>query len=97
MGTSWCRERPGSRRHAVGIKQAAVGGGHFITIRSPIAAMPNIRGPRLAEFREDVVNATLLAILLSKGVVLEPGTAPWQPRNAVSRACGQRVRPPLCR
>lgn len=56
--------------------------------------MPNIRGPRLAEFREDVVNATLLAILLSKGVVLEPDTAPWQPRNAVSRACGQRVRPP---
>jgi hypothetical protein len=30
--------------------------------------MPNIRGPWLNELREDVVNATLVAILQNKGV-----------------------------
>jgi hypothetical protein len=53
---------------------AAFAGGHFITIRSRVPAMPVIRGPWLAELREDVVNATLLAILLSKGVTLEART-----------------------
>lgn len=53
---------------------AAFAGGHLITIRSRVPAMPNIRGPWLAELRDDVVNATLLAILLSKGVALESTT-----------------------
>lgn len=53
---------------------AAFAGGHFITIRSRVPVMPNLRRPWLAELREDVVNATLLAILLSKGVTVEPRT-----------------------
>lgn len=53
---------------------AAFAGGHFLTIRSRVPAMPNIRGHWLAELREDVLNATLLAILLSKDVIVESRT-----------------------
>lgn len=34
--------------------------------------MPTIRGPWLSELREDVVNATLVAILQNKGSALSP-------------------------
>ncbi|MBT2568831.1 hypothetical protein J7I84_20525 [Arthrobacter sp. ISL-85] len=54
---------------------AAVVGGHFLTIRARVPVMPNLRGPWLAELREDVVNATLVAILQNKGTVLSPATA----------------------
>lgn len=53
---------------------AAFAGGHFITARSRIPAMPELPGPWLAELREDVVNATLLAILLSQGITVEART-----------------------
>jgi hypothetical protein len=54
---------------------AAYLGGHFITIRSRIPVTPNIRGAWLRELREDVVNATLVAVLQNKGVAIEPATA----------------------
>jgi hypothetical protein len=54
---------------------AALVGGHFLTIRARVPVMPNIRGPWLAELREDVVNATLVAILQNKGVELSPASA----------------------
>ncbi|MEV7134623.1 hypothetical protein AB0N24_17205 [Arthrobacter sp. NPDC093128] len=50
---------------------AALTGGHFLTIRARVPVMPNIRGPWLNELREDIVNATLLAILQNKGVELD--------------------------
>jgi hypothetical protein len=50
-------------------------GGNFITIRSRIPVMPNIRGPWLNELRDDVINATLVAILQNKGVALDDSTA----------------------
>jgi len=53
---------------------AAFMGGHFITVRSRVPVMPHIRGPWLAELREDIVNATLVAILQNKGVALESKT-----------------------
>ncbi|TSE14993.1 hypothetical protein B1A87_002725 [Arthrobacter sp. KBS0703] len=53
---------------------AAMIGGHFLTIRARIPVMPNIRGPWLSELREDVVNATLVAILQNKGVALDRRT-----------------------
>lgn len=54
---------------------AAMVGGHFLTIRARVPVMPNIRGPWLAELREDVVNATLVAILQNKGAPLSRATA----------------------
>lgn len=54
---------------------AALVGGHFLTIRARVPVMPNIGGPWLAELREDVVNATLVAILQNKGTALPPATA----------------------
>lgn len=54
---------------------AAFTGGHFLTIRARVPVMPDIRGPWLAELREDIVNATLVAILQNKGVNLPPGAA----------------------
>ena len=50
---------------------AALTGGHFLTILARVPVMPNIRGPWLNELREDIVNATLLAILQNKGVELD--------------------------
>lgn len=52
----------------------AMVGGHVITVQARVPVMPAIRGAWLSELREDVVNATLVAILLSKGVVLEART-----------------------
>jgi hypothetical protein len=50
----------------------AMAGGHFITVYARVPVMPNIRGAWLSELRDDVVNATLVAILLNKGAGLEP-------------------------
>jgi hypothetical protein len=54
---------------------AALVGGHFLTIRARVPVMPNIRGPWLSELREDVVNATLVAILQNKGKAVPPSAA----------------------
>lgn len=66
-------------------------GGHSLTVRARVPVMPGLRGAWLNELREDVVNATLIAILQSKGVVLEPGAAAaarrgWQSIQAAARA-----------
>ncbi|MFE4541498.1 hypothetical protein [Arthrobacter sp. NPDC056727] len=50
---------------------AAFVGGHFLTVRARVPVMPNIRGTWLAELRNDVINATLVAILQNKGVELD--------------------------
>lgn len=63
---------------------AALVGGHFLTIRARVPVMPNVRGPWLTELRDDVVNATLVAILQNKGVVLSPVTAAAGRRGWVS-------------
>jgi hypothetical protein len=62
----------------------ALVGGHFLTIRARVPVMPNIRGPWLAELREDVVNATLVAILQNKGIAMSPATAAAGRRGWVS-------------
>jgi hypothetical protein len=67
---------------------AACIGGHFITVRSRVPVMPNIRGAWLNELRDDVINATLVAILQNKGIALDGRTAAagcrgWQ---SISRA-----------
>lgn len=46
--------------------------GHFTTVYARVPVMPAIRGAWLSELRDDVVNATLVAILLNKGIELEP-------------------------
>lgn len=50
---------------------AAFIGGHFLTVRARLPVMPNIRAAWLNELREDVIDATLVAILQNKGVDLE--------------------------
>jgi hypothetical protein len=70
---------------------AALIGGHFLTIRARVPVMPNIRGPWLAELREDIVNATLVGILQNKGVALSParvagGRRGWESIQAASKA-----------
>lgn len=70
---------------------AALVGGHFLTIRARVPVMPNIRGPWLKELREDIVNATLVAILQNKGVVLDrrtvmAGRRGWESIQAASKA-----------
>jgi hypothetical protein len=70
---------------------AALAGGHFLTIRARIPVMPNIRGPWLNELREDVVNATLVAILQNKGTILDgrtvaAGRRGWESIQAASKA-----------
>ncbi|MDQ0822474.1 hypothetical protein QFZ79_000212 [Arthrobacter sp. V4I6] len=54
---------------------AALIAGHFLTVRARVPVMPNIRGAWLNELREDIVDATLVAILQNQGVVLEAATA----------------------
>ncbi|SEQ03359.1 hypothetical protein [Arthrobacter sp. OV608] len=54
---------------------AALAGGHLLTSRARVPVMPNIRGTWLNELREDVVNATLVAILQNKGTLVDPPTA----------------------
>lgn len=70
---------------------AAMIGGHFLTIQARVPVMPNIRGPWLAELREDIVNATLVAILQNKGIVLgrrtvAAGRRGWESILAASKA-----------
>jgi hypothetical protein len=51
----------------------AMVGRHFITVHARVPVIPNIRTGWLAELRDDVVNATLVAILQNKGIIeLEP-------------------------
>ncbi|MHC6591530.1 hypothetical protein [Arthrobacter sp. C152] len=54
---------------------AALAGGHILTLQARVPVMPIIRGPWLKELREDIVNATLVAILQNKGVAVDPLTA----------------------
>lgn len=70
---------------------AAFVGGHFITVRSRVPMMPNIRGAWLNELRDDVVNATLVAILQNKGVSLyrrtvTAGRRGWDSITAAAKA-----------
>lgn len=53
----------------------ALAGGHFITVHARVPVMPNIRSAWLYELREDIVDATLAAVLQNKGVELEARTA----------------------
>ena len=71
----------------------AVVAGHLLTCRARVPVMPNIRGPWLAELREDVVNATIVAILENKGAPPDSVTAAaarrgWESIQAASRAIG---------
>lgn len=52
----------------------AMAGGHFITVHARVPVMPNIRSGWLYELRVDIVNATLVGLLQSKGVELEART-----------------------
>jgi hypothetical protein len=75
----------------VGCVAVAMIGGHFITVHARVPVMPNIRGAWLAELREDVVNATLVAILQDKGADVEPRTSAaalrgWTSMQATARA-----------
>ncbi|ELT43547.1 hypothetical protein [Arthrobacter nitrophenolicus] len=54
---------------------AALMGGHFLTVRARVPVMPVIRGPWLNELREDIINATLVAVLQNKGMHMDPETA----------------------
>lgn len=70
---------------------AALIGGHFLMCRSRVPAMPNIRGRWLNELRQDVVNATLVAILQNKGTFVDPQTAAagrrgWESIQAAAKA-----------
>ena len=81
------RKASGSAREIL----AALAGGHFLTIRARVPVMPVIRGPWLNELREDIVNATLVAILQNKGVALDArtvaaGRCGWESIQAASKA-----------
>ncbi|MFF2245754.1 hypothetical protein ACFVTM_16400 [Arthrobacter sp. NPDC058130] len=72
----------------------ALAGGHFITVHARVPVMPNIRSAWPAELREDVIDATLVAILQNKGVDLElqasaAGVRGWLSIQAASRAVAQ--------
>jgi hypothetical protein len=54
---------------------AALTGGHFLTVRARVPVSPSIRSAWLSELRDDVVNATLVAILQNKGSGPDPATA----------------------
>lgn len=66
-------------------------GGHFIAVRSRVPVMPNIRAAWLGELREDIVNATLVAILQNKGQDLkaqavEAGQQGWKSIQVAAKA-----------
>ena len=68
-------------------------GGHFITARSRIPVMPTIHGAWLNELRDDVINATLVAILQNKGSQLETraaeaGQRGWKSIQSAAKAVG---------
>ncbi|MBG0738982.1 hypothetical protein IV500_06035 [Paeniglutamicibacter antarcticus] len=70
----------------------AVVGGHIITVQARVPVMPAIRGAWLSELREDVVNATLVAILRSKGILMEARTIAAAERGIESiRSASQAV------
>lgn len=50
-------------------------GGHFITVRFRVPVMPNLRSQWVNELREDIVNATLVAVLHNNGVPVEAKAA----------------------
>lgn len=70
---------------------AALVGGHLLTIRARVPVMPTIRGPWLGELRDDIVDATLVAILQNKGVELDgrtvvAGRRGWESIQAATQA-----------
>jgi hypothetical protein len=69
---------------------AAMAGGHFLTVRARVPVMPTIRGSWLKELREDVVDATLVAILQNKGNLdahsVAAGRRGWISIQAASKA-----------
>ncbi|HEY3573447.1 MAG TPA: hypothetical protein VGK98_06435 [Arthrobacter sp.] len=74
---------------------AAVIGGHFLTVRARIPEMPNIRSAWLNELRQDVVNATLIAILQNKGsgpdaATAEAGLRGWRSIQQAAQAVKAR-------
>jgi hypothetical protein len=75
----------------VGCIAAAFLGGYFLTVRARVPVMPVIRGAWLNELRDDIVNATLVAILQNKGVALEDRAAAacrrgWESIQVASKA-----------
>ncbi|WP_244208411.1 hypothetical protein [Arthrobacter oryzae] len=70
----------------VGIACIAVAmtGGHYITIHARVPVMPNIRGAWLAEIRDDIIDATLVAILQNNGTALDARTVTAGRRGWVS-------------
>lgn len=70
---------------------AAFVGGHYLTVMARVPVMPTIRGPWLTEIRDDIVNATLVAILLNKGIFVEGATVVaarrgWQSVQVAAKA-----------
>lgn len=70
---------------------AALIGGHFLSARARVPVMPNIRGAWLNELRDDIIDATLVAILQNKAVELEARTADaglrgWKSIQVASKA-----------
>jgi hypothetical protein len=70
---------------------AALIGGHFLTVRARVPVAPNIRSGWLNELRDDVVNATLVAILQNKGngpdrVTAEAGLRGWRSIQQAAQA-----------
>lgn len=70
---------------------AAFVGGHYLTVTARVPVMPTIRGPWLTEIRDDIVNATLVAILLNKGIFVEGATVVaarrgWQSVQVAAKA-----------
>lgn len=59
----------------IGCVAVAMMGGHYITVHARVPVMPNIRAAWLAELRQDIVDATLVAILQNNGAGLDARTA----------------------
>ncbi|MFF2244279.1 hypothetical protein ACFVTM_08890 [Arthrobacter sp. NPDC058130] len=59
----------------IGCIAVAMIGGHYLTAHARVPVMPNIRAAWLAELREDIVDATLVAILQNNGAGLDERTA----------------------
>ncbi|GAA2134432.1 hypothetical protein GCM10009825_18050 [Arthrobacter humicola] len=59
----------------IGCIALALMGGHPITVHARVPVMPNIRAAWLTEIRNDIVDATLVAILQNNGAGLDARTA----------------------
>lgn len=59
----------------IGCIAVAAVGGFALTVKERLPVMPVIRGPWLNELREDIQDATLVAIVQNKGVELDSKTA----------------------